>query len=61
MILTICAVIMLVIGVLYLVLPKKYLVNEKNIKPGQTEDEAVKKYRKLAIVFIILGILFLIV
>ena len=61
MILFVCAIVMLVIGVLYLVLPKKYLVNEKNIKPGQTEEEAIKKYRKLAFVFIILGIIFLIV
>lgn len=61
MILFVCAIVLLIVGVLYLVLPKKYLVNEKNIKAGQTEDEAIKKYRKLAIVFIILGIIFLLV
>lgn len=61
MILFVCAIVLLIVGVLYLILPKKYLVNAKSIKSGQTEDEAIKKYRKLAIIFIILGIIFLIV
>ena len=61
MILTICTVVMIVCGILYLVLPEKYLVNEKNIKPGETFEQAVKRQRKLAIIFIAPGILFLIV
>ena len=59
MILTICGIVLLICGILFLVLPKKYLVNEKNIKSGQTIDQAVKNYRALAIVFLILGIMFL--
>lgn len=59
MILTICSIVMLICGLLCLLLPKKYLVNEKNIKPGETEDQAVKRYRILAIIFIVLGLIFL--
>ena len=61
MILTICAIILLIVGILYLVLPGKYLVNEKNIKPGETFEQTVKRQRKLAVVFIALGLLFLII
>ena len=61
MILTICAVVIIVVGVLYLVLPGKYLVNEKNTKPNETFEQAVKRQRKLAIMYIALGLLFLII
>lgn len=60
MILTICGIVLLVCGILFLLLPKKYLVNEKNIKPGQTIDQVAKNYRVLAIVFLFLGILFIV-
>lgn len=61
MILMICAIVLLISGILFLALPKKYLVNEKNIKPGETADQAIKRYRKLGIVFLILGVIFLLV
>lgn len=61
MILFVCAIILLICGILYLVLPGKYLVNEKNTKANETFEQAVKRQRKLAIIFIALGILFLIV
>lgn len=61
MILTICAVVMIVCGILILILPGKYLVNEKNIKTGETFEQAVKRQRKFGIICIAMGILFLIV
>ena len=59
MILFICGIVLILCGILFLALPKQYLVNEKNIKPGQTEDQAVKNYRIIAVVFLILGIIFI--
>lgn len=61
MILFICSIVMIICGILFLVLPADKLIKEEKLKNGQTKEDAVKTYRRSAILFIIVGIIFLLV
>lgn len=57
--LQICGIIMVVCGIITLLLPKDKLVNSKKLITDEKKDKIVKKLRLSALIFIILGLLFI--
>lgn len=55
----ICGIIMVVCGIITLLLPKDKLINSKKVITEAEKDKIVKKYRLSALIFIILGVLFI--
>jgi len=52
-------IVMIICGILFLVLPKNILVDEKKLKPGQIVDVEVKKVRKFGWIILAGGLLML--
>lgn len=59
MLLLICAITLIIAGILELVLPKEKLINVNKLKPGITIDQAAKRLRISGIFLICAGILYL--
>ena len=59
MLLFICAIMLIIVGLLELLLPEKKLVNANKLKPGMTVDQVAKKLRRSGIFLICAGILYL--
>lgn len=55
----ICGIIMVVCGIITLLLPKDKLISSKKIITDAEKDKIVKKSRLSALIFIILGVLFI--
>lgn len=55
----ICGIIMVVCGIITLLLPKNKLISSKKIITDAEKDKIVKKSRLSALIFIILGVLFI--
>lgn len=55
----ICGIIMVVCGIITLLLPKDKLINSKKVITEAEKDKIVKKSRLSALIFIILGVLFI--
>lgn len=55
----ICGIIMVVCGIITLLLPKDKLINSKKVITEEEKDKIVKKSRLSALIFIILGVLFI--
>jgi len=59
MLLLICAITLIITGLVELLLPKDKLVNKDKLKPGMTIDQVTKKIRISGVVMICGGILYL--
>ena len=57
----ICGIIMVVCGIITLLLPKDKLINSKKIITEEEKNKTIKKSKLSALIFIILGILFIFV
>lgn len=57
----ICGIIMVVCGIITLLLPKDKLINSKKIITEEEKNKTIKKSKLAALIFIILGILFIFV
>lgn len=57
MISMIFAVVMLICGVLFLVLPEEKLVDKNKLKPDQSFEQAVKQNRRYGIIIIVVAVI----
>lgn len=55
----ICGIIMVVCGIITLLIPKDKLVNSKKVLTEEEKNKTIKKSKLSAIIFIVLGLLFI--
>lgn len=55
----ICGIIMVICGLVMLLIPKNKLYNPEKVKTQEEVDKIIKNSRTSAIIFVVLGLLFL--